>query len=382
MVRANRDGGATGVGSPRIAPPLPPRDTRLDIVRGWLQLTIFASHVGGSFIGGWMIHATWGLSDSSEQFVFLSGFTLGSVFARKTMRDGAAAASRDILARARRLYFRQLWIFVVFGLLVAVADAWILPGEATATGWRWVLDHPVRAIPGVLTMLDQPEWMGILPVFVWCMALLPAFAYAEARMGDAALLFPVGLYAVTRLTGLIPPSLDPATGIGFNPFAWQLLFLTGAWLGRRALLFGRALPFHARWAKFATAGSVAVLVAGLAIRVGWYGFAPYSLPFGEGEWITGKESLALPRVLHAFALAWLVARFVPREAAWMRRAVPETMAAIGRRSLDVFCLGLFVSWAGTTVLKFLPGAITDIAVIVTGGAILAAFARWREWRGH
>ena len=64
-------------------PARPPRDTRMDIVRGWLQITIFMSHSFGSFIGGWMIHGAWGLSDSSELFVFLSGFTLGSVFARK-----------------------------------------------------------------------------------------------------------------------------------------------------------------------------------------------------------------------------------------------------------------------------------------------------------
>jgi hypothetical protein len=43
------------------------------VVRGWLQLSIFASNAFGSFIGGWMIHAAWGLSDSSEQFVLLSG---------------------------------------------------------------------------------------------------------------------------------------------------------------------------------------------------------------------------------------------------------------------------------------------------------------------
>ena len=39
-------------------PVRPSRDTRVDIVRGWLQLTIFASHAAGSWIGAWLIHAT------------------------------------------------------------------------------------------------------------------------------------------------------------------------------------------------------------------------------------------------------------------------------------------------------------------------------------
>ena len=82
----------------------PARDPRLDIVRGWLQLTIFASHAFGSFIGGWLIHTSWGLSDSSELFVFLSGYTLGSVFVLKMLRQGFGAATWDMLGRAGRLY--------------------------------------------------------------------------------------------------------------------------------------------------------------------------------------------------------------------------------------------------------------------------------------
>ena len=61
-------------------PPRPARDTRVDIVRRWLQLTIFGSHAAGTWIGFWLSHLAWRLSDSSEQFVFLSGLMLGSVF--------------------------------------------------------------------------------------------------------------------------------------------------------------------------------------------------------------------------------------------------------------------------------------------------------------
>ena len=40
----------------RPAPVRPARDTRVDLVRGWLQLTIFTSHAAGSWIGAWLIH--------------------------------------------------------------------------------------------------------------------------------------------------------------------------------------------------------------------------------------------------------------------------------------------------------------------------------------
>ncbi|HEX3349892.1 MAG TPA: OpgC domain-containing protein [Acetobacteraceae bacterium] len=363
-----------------MIPPRPPRDTRLDIVRGWLQLTIFASHATGSFIGGWMIHASWGLSDSSEQFVFLSGFTLGSVFARKAAGGGWRAGATDLVARTRRLYLRQILIFVLFGLMIAVATAALLPGEAERLGWAYGIAHPLRAMPGVLLMLYQPADMGILPVFVWCMLLLPGFAWLEVRWGGWALLPSLFLYAAAYLLDLSPPGLY-GTGIGFNPFAWQLLYLTGAWLGRRALLAGEALPFRARWAPWVTAGAILVVTVGLVLRLAWYGFLPFDAPIAQTRWVVGKETLALPRILHAWALAWLVAYVVPRNAAWMGGAVLRATAVIGRHSLDVFCLGLFLSWAATTVFRLVPYTPgLDIVVIGAGCLILAAFAEWRERR--
>ncbi len=354
----------------------PARDMRLDLMRGWLQLQIFASHATGSWIGGWLIHASWGLSDSSEQFVFLSGFTLGSVFARKAALRGWPAAAGDLLRRTRRLYVTQLVVFVLFGAMIYAAEHW-LPGEVDRLGWRSLTEQPGRALLGALTMLYQPQDMGILPVFVWCMLVLPLFAWAEARWGDWALAGPVGLYLLTELTGLTPPSMVAETGIGFDPFAWQILFLVGAWLGRRALLLGRALP-PARWATWL---AVAIVLACVVLRVGWYGWLPRSPWIAEtGSWV-GKETLALPRVLHGLALAWLVAVACPRDAAWMHRRVVAWLAAVGRHSLYVFCLGLFLSWAAGVVLRVWPHDVAvDAGVIGLGCLILALQARWLDWR--
>src|SRR3954449_7367436 len=100
----------------------PPRDTRLDLVRGWLQFQIFASHAHGSFIGVWLITSAWGLSDSSEQFVFLSGFALGSVFVLKQARGGFGAAIADLLPRIRRLHATHLVVFSAFAAMVVAVE--------------------------------------------------------------------------------------------------------------------------------------------------------------------------------------------------------------------------------------------------------------------
>jgi hypothetical protein len=362
-------------------PARPPRDQRLDLVRGWLQLTIFASHTAGSWIGGWLIHGAWGLSDSSEQFVLLSGFTLGSVFARRAAQQGWHAGARDLLRRTWRLYRIHLTVFALFAAMVTLAGATFLPGEAGRLGWTLLLTRPLHALPGVVTMLYQPADMGILPIFVWCMLLLPGFSALLARWGACAMLLPAGVYALVRLFGLAAPSLEPGGGIAFNPFAWQVLFLGGVFLGRRALLLGQALPYDAPGTRWVTSAAVLMLLVGLFLRLGWYGFLPWAPPFAEGPWITGKENLALPRLLHALALAWLVAKFVPRDATWMHGVMLRWVAPVGRFSLEVFCLGLFLSWAAGTVLRFVPWSPElDALLIGSGCAILALFARWLDRR--
>ncbi len=355
----------------------PARDTRIDIIRGWLQLTIFASHAAGSWIGAWLIHGAWGLSDSSEQFVFLSGLMLGSVFARKSAREGFPSAARDMAMRSLRLYRVHLITFFLFGgMIIAVTDIGLLPGEVKRLGWSFLVASPNRAVPAALTTLYQPNYMDILPVFIWSMAALPAFAWLERRIGVWALAPSFGLYLAAWLLGLTPPSLGPDTVIGFNPLAWQVLFMLGVYLGRRMLLCGRVLPPS----RTLAVAAVVVLVLGLVLRLSWFGALPFNLGIPESDWIIGKDDLALPRIVHALALALVVARVTPREAAWMRVPLARWLAAAGRHSLHVFCVGLFLSWAVTAVFRLWPSWMmwVDAPLIVTGCAVLLWFGMWRD----
>ncbi len=361
-------------------PARPPRDTRLDIFRGLLQLVIFASHAAGTWIGVWLIPSPWGLSDSSEQFVFLSGFTLGSVFARKAARDGWLDSSADLLRRVWRLYRTHLLVFALYGLAVVVAGATLLPGEAERMGFARILMHPLAYLPGVLATVEQPNYMGILPLFIWCMLLLPGFAALETRYGDVSLALPVAVYAGAWALLYAIPNPGWEAGIGFNPLTWQLMFLGGAWFGRRALLHGRALPFAAPWARWVTLGAVAVLAAGLWVRLGWRGWVGGPVA-PMVAWLADKKDLPPAALLHALAQAWLVAALVPREATWMHVLPLRWIAAIGRHSLQVFCVGLFLSWGASVVFRLVPYSLAlDVPLIAAGFLVLALFARWRERR--
>jgi hypothetical protein len=335
-----------------------------------MQVSIFVSHVAGTGLF-WLIHASWGLSDSSEQFVFLSGLALGSVFALKEARGGFAAALRDLAQRLRRLYVMHLGVAVLFAALVLWADATLLPGEIVRLGWHHLLDAPLAAAGGVAVTLYQPDFIGILPVFLWCMLLMPGFLWLAGRVGGWALLPPAALYAAVQAFGLGVPGLG-GVPLAFNPFAWQFLFLLGAWFGRRKLLTGQALaPSTA-----ITVAASAVVATGLYARLVGHEVLP-DLGLGA-ELLDGKGELPPWRLLHALALAWLAARLIPSEAGWMRGRLAQALADIGRNSLPVFCLGLFLSWGIGVALRLHPADAMwlDPLLVLGGAGALALFARF------
>ncbi len=381
------DGGGWSAGGRvvpvRAIPGRPARDTRLDIVRGWLQLSIFASHATGSVVGAYFIHGAWGFSDSSEQFIFLSGFTLGSVFARKEARDGWAAAARDLLRRVWRLYRIHLMVFAAFLGVVGLAGASVLPGEVAARGFGPLFADPWHALPGAALMLFQPDFMGILPSFVWCMLALPLFAGLAGWMGAWVLVLPLAVYGAAQGLGLMMPALPAGGGISFNPFAWQVLYLVGAWLGARALHEGRAIDLPPLWDRMASVAALGLVLYGVWVKLAWSGVLALPAPDAATTRIDWKPDLAPLRALHAFALAWLVARFVPRTADWMDTAPARWMARVGRWSLEVFCLGIFLSWGVASLFRLVPpmaGRMLDVPLILLGCAALGRFAAWKERR--
>jgi hypothetical protein len=353
----------------------PPRDVRMDVLRGWMQVSIFISHAH-TVAFFWGIHAAWGISDSSEQFVLLSGLALGSVFTLKRARDGFRSAAGDLLGRIRRLYLTHLVVFVLFAAMVFWVQMRVpLPGLVRETGWSWLAQDPLRAVPATLALLYQPAFMDILPLFVFCMLLLAPFLWLLERFGDRALLAPIGLYAATQVFGLAPPGLG-GTDVTFDPFAWQLLFLLGAWVGRRALLGGPPLPRHP--ALFAVAA--AVLAVGLWVKAGHHGWI--AAPSDLVEALAAKGTLGPLRLAHALVLAWLAAVLVPRDAPWMHGLVPRVLATIGQHSLHVFCLGLFLSWGTSLTFDLFPARAwwLELVLIPVGILVLAAFAFWLGWR--
>ena len=107
------------------------------------------------------------------------------------------------------------------------------------------------------------------------------------------------------------------------------------------------------------------------------------------EWLVStfnpndKTNLAPYRVLHFIVLAILVARFVPIDWLGLKSRVLWPLVVCGQRSLDVFCVGLFLSFVGHFLLETISNSlIAQIIVSISGIGLMTGVAYYRLWSKH
>jgi len=93
-----------------------------------------------------------------------------------------------------------------------------------------------------------------------------------------------------------------------------------------------------------------------------------------------KTNLHVLRFLHFLALALVTVRLVPRN--WPALASPVFRPAIicGQHSLEIFCLGVFLSFTGHFLLvEVSPRLWMQVVVSLAGIAIMVAAASLMRW---
>jgi hypothetical protein len=174
------------------------------------------------------------------------------------------------------------------------------------------------------------------------------------------------------------PGLDRVWG--FNPLAWQVLFLVGAWLGSRGT-FGVSW-LKRRWLFWVAAG---FSLAALVIRFNWtlhYLYDPIPvLVSGKLLWtFLSKTDLGLLRFANVLAVALLIARLIHPQAPFLASRIARPFVICGRNSLHIFCLGILLSVLGHLVLnEFFGGIPMEVAVSLAGVVIMIGVAVLMEW---
>lgn len=344
------------------------RLTVLDGLRGLCLVVMLMSHL--QLTGGFALYALHpgqvGFVQSAQGFFFISGLLVGLVHIRTCERGDCGAVRRRLWWRALVLYGWNLGLLVaVLGLAKAVPLSWAV--------YRWWLAELVE--PGgsvtllAALLLYQPVYLDILPQYIFFLLVSPLFLWWLARRNWVApvacvlaswLLVQLGGHkpleeALLAALTVIDP--DPAIKGAFNPFAWQILFLSGLILGAATWVWRLdwATIFHPRRREVVILALVILAICAIWRLMFTVGLMPDEI-LERLKVLEHRRELGPLSVLNLAAFAWVFAWLLvaaPRargalrglgEALW-RLLCNRFLVLLGRHALPVFAFHVVLCYA-------------------------------------
>jgi len=93
-----------------------------------------------------------------------------------------------------------------------------------------------------------------------------------------------------------------------------------------------------------------------------------------------KTNLDVLRFAHFLALAAVTVRFVPRDWPGLRSPLLRPAIRCGQHSLEIFCLGVFLAFAGQFIIaETSGGSLLQTGISLLGIAIMIATANLISW---
>jgi len=350
------------------------RDLRLDACRGIALFFVFIDHIPGNALA-WLTPRNYGFSDATEIFVFVSGYTCMLAYGGALREQGWPTTITRALRRGFEIYAAFLLLLIAYFALIWVAGGSRYFDETNA---GFFFKNPGAAIVHAAILQYAPVNTDILPTFVLLHLAFPAVLWLLIRSATVALAMSLLLYLMVQLFGWHVPAW-PTGELYFDPLAWQLLFVFGAWYvyagaGRlRAIVQSRA----------ALVLALLYLALSLAIALSWV-IKPLETVIPEAIsrliYPIYKSHLAPLRVLHFLALAILVSRLTPPD--WHGLMKPWMMAVIrcGENSLAIYCLGVLLSFVGFVILSQFSSTIAiQVVINIAGITLMIAAATLMTW---
>ncbi len=354
------------------------RDLRLDLFRGLALWLIFLDHIPSNLVA-WITIRNYGFSDATEIFVFVSGYTAAFVYGKEMRERGFVLAGARILRRAWQIYVAHVFLFAIYLAEISyVATSFENPLYAEEMGILDFLKQPDVTIIQALLLKFKPSNMDVLPLYIILMLLFPPTLWLLLFRSTLALAASVLLYALTWQFGWNMPSY-PSGYWYFNPFAWQLLFVFGAWCA----LGGAQRLSKVLQSRLTLALAVAYLVFAFVIAMTWYlpgmsQYVPHWLE--EAIYPIDKINLDVLRFAHFLALAVVTVWFVPRDWPPLKTRWMWPLIVCGQHSLEIFCLGVFLSFAAHFAMVEVSGAFwVQFLASVLGIMIMTAAAWLITW---
>lgn len=354
------------------------RDARLDMFRGIALVMIFINHVPGTVYENFT-NRNFGFSDAAEAFVFMSGMAAGLAYSNGFRAGNLWLAIAKVWARARQLYFVHLTITMLCLAMFAAAALWFdLPEVMQTNNIAPIYGQPLSTLVGIPLLTHQLGYLNILPLYTMLLLATPVFLLIGLRRPWLLLALSVALWMAAGQFRLNFPNFPTSGGWFFNPLSWQILFVLGLLSGAamkvgkrfipyQPVLFGLAaafLVFVLLWIKLPPLGEAGRHVLTLLSDAG----APFYVTWFD------KTFLALPRLLHAMALFYVLGHLP-----LMRTLAPSPIAApfrlLGRQGLAVFATGTVISlFLQVVKTPRQPNPVFDGLLLGAGLLVLLALA--------
>ena len=334
------------------------RDLRIDACRGIALWFIFLDHVPNN-IGSWLTLRNYGFSDAAEVFMFVSGVTCALAYGKALRFEGWTGVVRRTLRRSWDIYVAFLLLTLGCVILVHLAGGRL----ADESNTRILLDHPGEKLAQAAVLLYRPVNTDVLPIFVLLHLSFAPLLWLLLRVPNVTLGASLTLYALVHVFGWTIPG--PNGHWAFNPLAWQLLVVLGAWW----MIEDRSVR---PWVTSRAARALAVLYLFLSLVIV---LSPHIKPLdalipqalSQLIYPLDKSNLDPLRLLHFLAIAVLAAWLVPRDWSWLKTPVMRGAICCGQNSLPIYCVGVLLAFASHMALLGISDGLAMQIVLSLGG---------------
>ncbi|WP_386679755.1 OpgC family protein [Loktanella sp. R86503] len=354
------------------------RDPRIDAFRGLALMMILIDHMPGN---PWEVTTVRniGFSDAAEAFFIMSGIAAGIAYSPGIARwlnggsrlwDGMAPMWR----RAWTLYVVQIVLSVIaIGLFSWSAGVFYRSAFREMHNLAVIYDSTGSALIGLPILTYQIGYVNILPSYIVLLVAAPFLLIGGVK---APWLTLAGSFALWFVAGAMRWNIPIYPGNGgwfLNPLTWQFIFVIGLLIGIRHRRDERFVPYS----KALFTLTLAFLIFAFAWRhvpalaaVMNHKMAQLGALGAPGNIVShNKTMLAMPRLLHILALAYVLSclPFVTRMCAH-RFVAP--LRLMGGHGLLVFGLGTVIALVGQILMDvepavtWLPWVLPVIGVLI------------------
>jgi hypothetical protein len=352
-------------------------DARLYLTLGIANWSVFVDHIPNNVVNLLTLR-NFGFSGAADLFVFVAGYGMAIIHGKIALERGYIVAATRIFQRVWRLYAAYVVLFVIYIDTIAyVASQSMAPEIINEYNISGILEHPLRILIRGLILQEEPLNLYLLQLMIPLMALLPFALWGLLRRPNITLALSIALYFAARWFDWNFRAY-PDQEWTFNPFCWQLLMVLGGWF---AVTGASGRRLHSKSWLRVLAGAYLVFAMAVTLMRHSPALSAY-LPdiVLNGISPTDKENLAPYRVVHFLALAFLATYLVRADHPALQWKSLQMVIRCGEEWLAVFCVGVFLSFAGHLIL--ITGAnlvVMQIAVSLAGFAAMATVAYYISW---